>query len=121
MRGDHSATRFRARIALHSLSTFRIKGDVVVRPRVPTYAWPVRQEVSDIRQLLNERAARGVRSRAQLSATDTSFLLQEDRGAQMHIGGVSLFDHLGIGPIGLQCTRVIQGTGVTHLTYRDMK
>jgi dihydrofolate reductase len=36
-------------------------------------------------------------------------------------GGVSLFDHLGIGPIDLQCTRVIEGTGVTHLTYRVMK
>ncbi len=33
-------------------------------------------------------------------------------------GGVSLFDHLGAGPIDLQCTRVIEGTGVTHLTYR---
>jgi WS/DGAT/MGAT family acyltransferase len=52
----------------------------------------MRQEVSDIRELLNERAARGAQSPAHLSATDTSFLLQEDRGAQMHIGGVSLFE-----------------------------
>ena len=50
------------------------------------------QELSDIRDLLTERAARGARSPAQLSATDTSFLLQEDRGAQMHIGGVSIFE-----------------------------
>jgi diacylglycerol O-acyltransferase len=49
-------------------------------------------QVSQIRQLLTERAARGSRSPAHLSATDTSFLLQEDRGAQMHIGGVSLFE-----------------------------
>jgi dihydrofolate reductase len=33
-------------------------------------------------------------------------------------GGVSLFDHLGIGPIDLECERVIEGAGVTHLTYR---
>ena len=33
-------------------------------------------------------------------------------------GGVRLFDHLGTGPIDLEITRVIQGTGVTHLTYR---
>ncbi|MGN6168910.1 MAG: WS/DGAT/MGAT family O-acyltransferase [Solirubrobacteraceae bacterium] len=49
-------------------------------------------QVSQIRQLLNERAAQAARSPAQLSATDTSLLLQEDRGAQMHIGGVSLFE-----------------------------
>jgi diacylglycerol O-acyltransferase len=52
----------------------------------------VPQQIAQIRQLLNERAARGARSPSQLSATDTSFLLQEDRGAQMHIGGVSLFE-----------------------------
>jgi dihydrofolate reductase len=33
-------------------------------------------------------------------------------------GGVGLFDHLGSGPIDLERTRVIQGAGVTHLTYR---
>jgi WS/DGAT/MGAT family acyltransferase len=49
-------------------------------------------QISQIRELLNERAARGARSPAHLSATDTSFLLQEDRGAQMHIGGVSVFE-----------------------------
>src|SRR5919107_2942964 len=31
-------------------------------------------------------------------------------------GGVSLFDHLGTGPIALERTRVIEGAGVTHLT-----
>jgi dihydrofolate reductase len=36
-------------------------------------------------------------------------------------GGVSLFDHLGIGPIDLKCTSVIEGTGVTHLTFRVLK
>jgi dihydrofolate reductase len=36
-------------------------------------------------------------------------------------GGVSLFDHLGTGPIDLQSTRVIDGTGVTHLTFRVIK
>jgi WS/DGAT/MGAT family acyltransferase len=44
---------------------------------------------------LRERLASGVltagRSPTQLSATDTSFLLQERDGAQMHIGGVSVF------------------------------
>jgi dihydrofolate reductase len=33
-------------------------------------------------------------------------------------GGVGLFDHLGTGPIELESTRVIQGAGVTHLTFR---
>jgi hypothetical protein len=33
-------------------------------------------------------------------------------------GGVRLFDHLGIGPIELESTRVIEGAGVTHLTFR---
>ena len=32
--------------------------------------------------------------------------------------GVSLFDHLGTGPIALERTRVIEGAGVMHLTYR---
>jgi dihydrofolate reductase len=36
-------------------------------------------------------------------------------------GGVSLFDHLGTGPIPLETTKVIQGAGVTHLTYRVVK
>jgi hypothetical protein len=36
-------------------------------------------------------------------------------------GGVSLFDHLGTGPIDLEITRVIEGAGVTHLTYRVLK
>ena len=36
-------------------------------------------------------------------------------------GGVSLFDHLGTGPIDLERTRVIEGAGVTHLTYRVLK
>jgi dihydrofolate reductase len=33
-------------------------------------------------------------------------------------GGVRLFDHLGTRPIDLECTRVIEGAGVTHLTFR---
>src|SRR5215207_8769899 len=36
-------------------------------------------------------------------------------------GGVGLFDHLGTGPIDLERTRVIEGAGVTHLTYRVIK
>jgi dihydrofolate reductase len=36
-------------------------------------------------------------------------------------GGVSLFDHLGIGPIDLEATGVVQGTGVTHLTFRVIR
>ena len=36
-------------------------------------------------------------------------------------GGVSLFDHLGTGPIPLEVTRTIQGAGVTHLTYGVLK
>jgi dihydrofolate reductase len=36
-------------------------------------------------------------------------------------GGIGLFDHLGSGPIELQRTRVIEGAGVTHLTFRLVK
>jgi len=57
-----------------------------------TYPWPVPQELSDIGNQLSERSPRGARSPAQLSATDTSFLLQERHGAQMHIGGMSVFE-----------------------------
>jgi hypothetical protein len=32
--------------------------------------------------------------------------------------GVRLFDHLDTGPIELESTRVIEGAGVTHLTFR---
>ena len=32
-----------------------------------------------------------------------------------------MFDHLGTGPIDLERTRVIEGTGVTHLTFRVIK
>ena len=42
-------------------------------------------------------------------------------GAGPARGGVSLFDHLGSGPIDLECTRVIEGAGVTHLTFRVLK
>jgi dihydrofolate reductase len=35
--------------------------------------------------------------------------------------GVRLFDHLGTGPIDLEATRVIEGAGVTHLTFRVIK
>ena len=33
-------------------------------------------------------------------------------------GGVRLFDHLGTEPIELECTRVVDAPGVTHLIYR---
>jgi dihydrofolate reductase len=51
-------------------------------------------------------------------------LLDEIRVDLVHVllgGGVSLFDHLGTDPIDLQSTRVIEGAGVTHLTFRVMK
>ena len=32
--------------------------------------------------------------------------------------GARLFDHLDTGPIELESTRVIEGAGVTHLTFR---
>jgi dihydrofolate reductase len=35
--------------------------------------------------------------------------------------GVRLFEHLGSGPIELESTRVIEGAGVTHLTFRVVK
>jgi dihydrofolate reductase len=35
--------------------------------------------------------------------------------------GVRLFDHLGAEPIELESTRVIEGAGVTHLTFRVVK
>ena len=49
-------------------------------------------EMPDMGELLGKRTASVARSPAQLSATDTSFLLQERDGAQMHIGGVSVFE-----------------------------
>jgi len=36
-------------------------------------------------------------------------------------GGVSLFDRLGMGPINLECMRVIQTKDVIHLSYRVLK
>jgi dihydrofolate reductase len=36
-------------------------------------------------------------------------------------GGVRLFEHLGTGPIELESTRVIEGAGVMHLTFRVVK
>lgn len=36
-------------------------------------------------------------------------------------GGVRLFEHLGGGPIELEGTRVLEGAGVTHLTFRVVK
>jgi dihydrofolate reductase len=36
-------------------------------------------------------------------------------------GGVRLFEHLGTAPIELESTRVIEGHGVTHLTFRVVK
>jgi dihydrofolate reductase len=35
--------------------------------------------------------------------------------------GVRLFERLGAGPIELEGTRIIQGAGVTHLTFRVVK
>ncbi len=35
--------------------------------------------------------------------------------------GVRLIEHLGAGPIELERTRVVEGTGVTHLTFRVVK
>jgi dihydrofolate reductase len=34
---------------------------------------------------------------------------------------VKLFDHPGTEPVDLECTRVIEGAGVTHLTFRVVK
>ena len=36
-------------------------------------------------------------------------------------GGIRLFDHLGEGQIELESTQVIEGAGVTHLTFRVVK
>ncbi len=36
-------------------------------------------------------------------------------------GGVRLFDYLGAGPIELERTEVVEGAGVTHLTFRVVK
>jgi dihydrofolate reductase len=36
-------------------------------------------------------------------------------------GGVRLFDHLGGGPIELEHTEVVEGAGVTHLTFHVVK
>lgn len=35
--------------------------------------------------------------------------------------GVRLFEYLGIEPIELECTRVIEATGVTHLRFRVVR
>ncbi len=35
--------------------------------------------------------------------------------------GVRLFEHLGAGPIELEGTQVVEGAGVTHLTFRVVK
>jgi len=35
--------------------------------------------------------------------------------------GIRLFEHLGTEPIDLECTRVIEAPGVTHLTFRIVK
>ena len=45
-----------------------------------------------MRASLTRRATRAGRSPVQLSATDTTFLLQERDGAHMHIGGVAVFE-----------------------------
>jgi dihydrofolate reductase len=36
-------------------------------------------------------------------------------------GGVRLFEHLGTTPIELESTEVMEGSGVTHLTFRVIK
>lgn len=36
-------------------------------------------------------------------------------------GGVSMFDHLGVGPIDLECIQVTQTPDVVHLAYRVIK
>ena len=36
-------------------------------------------------------------------------------------GGIRLFEHLGSTPIELESTKVIEGSGVTHLTFRVVK
>jgi dihydrofolate reductase len=35
--------------------------------------------------------------------------------------GIRLFDHLGTEPIDLEITKVVEGTGVTHIDYRVVK
>jgi dihydrofolate reductase len=35
--------------------------------------------------------------------------------------GIRLFEHLGTEPIDLECTRVIEAPGVTHLRFRIVK
>jgi dihydrofolate reductase len=35
--------------------------------------------------------------------------------------GVRLFEHLGTAPIELERTRVVEGAGVTHLTFRVLR
>jgi dihydrofolate reductase len=46
---------------------------------------------------------------------------------QLHVvpiflgGGARLFDNLSAAAVGLECTRVIEAPGVTHLTYRVLK
>ncbi len=46
---------------------------------------------------------------------------------QLHIApvllgeGIRLFDHLGVGPIALECIRVVEAPRVTHLFYRVIK
>jgi dihydrofolate reductase len=36
-------------------------------------------------------------------------------------GGVRLFDNIGDRKSGLECTRVIESDGVTHLSYRVVR
>src|SRR5215204_3994642 len=44
-----------------------------------------------------------------------------DLGPVLLGDGVRLLDHLGAGPIELESTRVIEGAGVTHLTFRVVR
>jgi hypothetical protein len=52
---------------------------------------------------------------------ETPWLLKHALAPVLLGGGISLFDHLGTGPIDLERTRVIEGAGVTHLTFRVLK
>ena len=58
----------------------------------------------------------------QLSMSLDGFIAGPNDGPENSLGGgVRLFDHLGIEPIELECMRVIQAPGVTHLAFRVVK
>jgi riboflavin biosynthesis pyrimidine reductase len=47
--------------------------------------------------------------------------LQIDLAPILLGGGVSLFNHLGTGPIELERVKVVEGKDVTHLLFRVVK